>query len=38
MGGQFMMEQTFTIEPSALLSPACAPLAVLQRLVGRPLL
>jgi hypothetical protein len=38
MGGQFMMEQTFTIEPSALLSPASAPLAVLQRLVGRPLL
>jgi len=38
MGGQFMMEQTFHLEPTDLLTPDSAPLAVLQRLVGRPLL
>jgi hypothetical protein len=38
MGGQFMMEQTFYLDPSDLLSPASAPLAVLQQLLGRPLL
>jgi len=38
MGGQFMMEQTFYLEPSALKNPASAPVAVLQRLLGRTLL
>ncbi len=38
MGGQFMMEQTFYLEPSDLQTPASAPLAVLQRLLERPLL
>ena len=38
MGGQFMMEQTFYLEPADLQTPASAPLAVLQRLLGRPLL
>jgi hypothetical protein len=38
MGGQFMMEQTFYLEPAALATPATAPVAVLQRLLGRPLL
>jgi hypothetical protein len=38
MGGQFMIEQTFYLEPSALRNPASAPVAVLQRLLGRPLL
>jgi hypothetical protein len=33
-----MMEQTFYLEPSDLQAPASAPLAVLQRLLGRPLL
>ena len=38
MGGQFMMEQTFYLPPSGLLQPDNAPLAVLERLLGRPLL
>ncbi len=38
MGGQFMMEQTFYLEPGDLQTPASAPLAVLQRLLDRPLL
>ena len=38
MGGQFMMEQTFYLPPSGLLQPERAPLAVLERLLGRPLL
>jgi len=38
MGGQYMMEQTFYLEPTDLLTPASAPLAVLQQLLGRPLL
>jgi len=38
MGGQFMMEQTFYLESTDMLTPASAPLAVLQRLLGRPLL
>jgi 3-deoxy-D-manno-octulosonic acid hydroxylase-like protein len=38
MGGQFMLEQTFYLEPTDMLTPASAPLAVLQRLLGRPLL
>ena len=37
MGGQFMMEQTFYLEPTDLQTPASAPLAVLQRLLDRPL-
>jgi hypothetical protein len=38
MGGQFLIEQTFYLEPHALKNPATAPVAVLQRLLGRPLL
>jgi hypothetical protein len=38
MGGQFMLEQTFYLEPGALKNPATAPVAVLQRLLGRPML
>ncbi|MCW5658278.1 MAG: Kdo hydroxylase family protein [Burkholderiaceae bacterium] len=38
MGGQFLIEQTFYLEPSALKNPASAPVAVLQKLLGRPLL
>jgi hypothetical protein len=38
MGGQFLIEQTFYLEPRALKNPASAPVAVLQRLLGRPLL
>jgi hypothetical protein len=38
MGGQFLIEQTFYLEPHALKNPASAPVAVLQRLLGRPLL
>jgi hypothetical protein len=37
MGGQFMMEQTFYLDPSdRAVRPA--PRAVLQQLLGRPLL
>jgi hypothetical protein len=38
MGGQFMMEQTFYLPPTGLLQPENAPLATLERLLGRPLL
>jgi hypothetical protein len=38
MGGQFMMEQTFYLPPTALQHPASAPLATLERMLGRPLL
>jgi hypothetical protein len=38
LGGQFLIEQTFYLPPAALATPASAPLAVLQRLLGRPLL
>ncbi len=38
MGGQHMMEQTFTLDPVRQADPASAPLAVLERLTGRSLL
>jgi hypothetical protein len=38
MGGQFMMEQTFMLPAAGLKQPASAPLAVLERMLGRPLL
>ena len=38
MGGQHMMEQTFYLAPGDLAHPANAPLAILERLTGRPLL
>ena len=36
-GGQFMLEQTIHIPTSALYRPELAPLAILERLAGRPL-
>ena len=38
MSGQFMLEQTFTLPTAALQAPQTAPVNVLQRLLGRPLL
>lgn len=38
MGGQFMMEQTFYLPPDRQQQPESAPLRVLERLLGRPLL
>jgi hypothetical protein len=38
MGGQHMMEQTFYLDAGDLADPSSAPLAVLERLTGRPLL
>ena len=38
MGGQHMLEQTFQIDAHDLADPASAPLAILERLTGRPLL
>jgi hypothetical protein len=38
MGGQHMLEQTFQIDAPHLADPASAPLAILERLAGRPLL
>ena len=38
MGGQHMMEQTFYLQPADQLVPDTAPLAVLQRQRGKPLL
>jgi hypothetical protein len=38
MGGQHMFEQTFYLDPADLAHPASAPLAILERLSGRPLL
>jgi hypothetical protein len=37
MSGQYMMEQTLNLPPSAQYDPAQSPLAVLQRLTGRQL-
>jgi hypothetical protein len=38
MGGQHMMEQTFYLDAGDLAHPSNAPLAILERLTGRPLL
>ena len=38
MGGQHMFEQTFQLDAPHLADPASAPLAILERLAGRPLL
>lgn len=38
MGGQHLLEQTFYLGPADLARPASAPLAILERLIGRPLL
>jgi hypothetical protein len=38
MSGQFMMEQTFMLQPEDLLTPQTSPLLVLERLTGRQLL
>jgi hypothetical protein len=38
MGGQHMLEQTFYLDARDLANPASAPLAVLERLAGEPLL
>ncbi|MEO8524045.1 MAG: Kdo hydroxylase family protein [Caldimonas sp.] len=38
MGGQHMLEQTFYLDAGDLAHPETAPLAVLERLTGRPLL
>jgi hypothetical protein len=38
MGGQHMMEQTFYLDAADLAHPETAPLAILERLTGRPLL
>jgi hypothetical protein len=38
MGGQYMMEHTLYLPPGKLRHPERAPLAVLERLVGKPLL
>lgn len=37
MGGQFMFEQTIHLPLAALYEPSRAPLAILERLTGRPL-
>jgi hypothetical protein len=37
MGGQYMLEQTIHLPLEALYVPALSPLAVLERLAGRPL-
>ena len=37
MGGQHMMEQTFTLDVESLQQPATSPLRVLERLLGRAL-
>jgi hypothetical protein len=37
MGGQYMFEQTIHLPLAALYDPARAPLAILERLTGRPL-
>ena len=37
MSGQFMMEQTLYLPPGREVNPAASPLAILTRLVGRPL-
>ncbi|HEV7575892.1 MAG TPA: Kdo hydroxylase family protein [Caldimonas sp.] len=38
LGGQHMLEQTFQLDAPHLAHPASAPLAILERLAGRPLL
>ena len=38
MSGQYMMEQTLNLPPSAQYDPAQSPLAILQRLTGRKLI
>jgi len=38
MGGQFMMEQTFYLDVEHQANPATAPLRVLERMLGRPLI
>ncbi|WP_036666492.1 Kdo hydroxylase family protein [Paludibacterium yongneupense] len=38
MSGQFMLEQTFFLSPSALLHPELSPLSILEALTGRRLL
>ena len=38
MGGQYMMEQTFYLEPTHLLYPHTAPLKVLEDMLGKALL
>jgi hypothetical protein len=38
MGGQYMMEQTFYLEPRRQLYPHTAPLKVLEDLMGKALL
>ena len=37
MSGQFMLEQTFYLEPENLADPAAGPLKILEGLAGRPL-
>lgn len=37
MGGRFALEQTFHLDPNAMVEPARAPVAVLERLTGRAL-
>jgi len=37
MSGQYMLEQTFYLEPEHLVNPALAPLKILEGLAGRPL-
>jgi hypothetical protein len=38
MAGQFMLEQTFYLDPNHLVHPESGPLGVLERLAGRPLI
>ncbi len=37
MSGQYMLEQTFHLPPAQQYDPAASPLAILTRLIGRPL-
>jgi hypothetical protein len=37
MAGQFMLEQTFYLEPEHLVDPAAGPLGILESLAGHPL-
>jgi hypothetical protein len=37
MSGQYMLEQTFFLPVRAMVQPECAPLGILERLVGRAL-
>jgi hypothetical protein len=37
MSGQYMMEQTLYLPPGREVNPQSSPLAILTRLVGRPL-